>query len=118
MYRDFLFALMHLSCVFLYAYTGSIYALYPSIAHMSIVVLIHVFGIGAILSPTYRKRWAEKNPSTEAKDLGASALSQLSMLLCAYQLYSIGFIFLAGMTFVHCFTILVALAVTKIDFTE
>lgn len=113
---NLIFPLVHIFSVLTFSYTGDIIALYPAIAHICFIIFVHVFGLGAILSPGYRKRWAEKYDGG-VPDVGMSTLMQLSMLLSAYQIYTVGFAILAGMSMLHSFTVLVSVGLTKLNIT-
>ena len=110
------FTLVHIFGVIAFTYTGNIFVLYPSIAHLVAVILIHIFGVGVILSPQYRQKWADKAHSVQ-RHYGMNFLAQCAMALTAYQLYVVGFILLAGAAFLYTSTILISIILSKMDIT-
>jgi hypothetical protein len=106
--------LIHLFGIFAFTYTGNVLVLYPAIAHLGFIIFIHIFGIGVILSPQYRQKWADKAHSVQ-RDYGMNFLAQLAMALTAYQLYIAGFVLLAGAAFLHTSTILISIILSKME---
>ena len=101
-----------LASVISYSYTGLEYSLYPAMGVMLFFVVIHILGLGGLLTKMGREHVA--NHKEGEKDLGMSFLFQISMLIAAYQVYLIGFAVFAGAVLVHSSTVLVSLFITKL----
>jgi hypothetical protein len=106
--------LIHLLGIIGFTYTSSVFVLYPAIAHLVFTILVHVFGVGAILTPQYRQKWADK-AYTVKRDYSMNFLAQCAMTLTAYQLYTLGFVLLAGAVCLHTSTVFISIILSKMD---
>lgn len=103
--------LVHILCVFAYQYTGELWFLAPALFHIALSILVHVFGVAALMAPNVDTKDTEY---ALKKDYGNRFLMQMGIILTSSQLFMIGYTFIAGLAMVPAVTLAFSIMLQKI----
>lgn len=102
---------VHIIGVFGFQYTGIEWFLVLSALHVSISMLIFIFGVAAALTPNFI---VENLDASEHKDFGPRFLMQFATIVTAAQLFIIGYEFFAGLVVMHGTILCLSVAMQKL----